>query len=99
MKAKSWDGKIRRQYAEHTSTSKHAKGDRGMILGGDVERFAAPTRVYYVRVLEDELGAHSILMPVHLTPDNGEEGFAIYEHFDALLLYDLVELSRLLHVF
>lgn len=68
-------------------------------LCGHVERLAAAAGVYDIRVLEDKLGAHSIFVPVHLAPDDGEEGFTVDEHSDALLLYDLVELSRLFDVF
>ena len=39
-----------------------------------------------------------VLHPVHLAPDDGEEGFAVDEDTDAVLLYDLVERAGLIGV-
>jgi hypothetical protein len=39
-----------------------------------------------------------ILLPMHLTPDDGEESLAVDEDTNAILLDDLVELSRLLYI-
>jgi hypothetical protein len=41
----------------------------------------------------------SVLLPVHLAPDDGEEGLGINEDPDTVLLNDLVELAGLVHVF
>lgn len=39
-----------------------------------------------------------VLLPVHLAADDREQCFAVYEHLDAILLYYLVKLPRLVDV-
>ena len=41
----------------------------------------------------------TILLPVHLAPDNREEGLAVDQDLDPVLLYYLIKLARLLYVF
>lgn len=59
------------------------------------ERFTAAAGFLHVGVVEDELGAEPIFLPVHFRTDDAEKGFAVDEHFDAVLLYTLVKLGRL----
>jgi hypothetical protein len=40
-----------------------------------------------------------VFLPIHLAPDDGEEGLGINEDPDTVLLNDLVELAGLVHVF
>jgi len=63
------------------------------------ERFATPTLLCDVWIPEDELGAQFILQPIHLAPNDAEQGLAINEDLDAVLLNDLVEFTWLVHVF
>lgn len=52
-----------------------------------------------VGVPEDESIAQLIFVPVHLAADNAEQCPAVDQDLDAILLHDLVEGGRFLHVF
>src|SRR5699024_7872651 len=53
----------------------------------------------YVGVPEDEALVELVLGPVHLAANDAEEGLAVDEHLDAILLDCLVKGARLVHVF
>ena len=49
-------------------------------------------------VVKDKLLVELVLNPVHLTSDDAEKRLAINQDLDAILLYNLVELSWLVHL-
>lgn len=40
-----------------------------------------------------------VLVPIHFASNNGKECFAVYDDFDAVLLYHFVEFCRTVYVF
>lgn len=51
-----------------------------------------------IGVAENKASAQRILMPVHFTANDAEQGLAVDQNLHTILLDDFVELARLLHV-
>lgn len=56
------------------------------------------TVLTYVGVSENESLAQLVLVPVHLTTNDTEQSLAVNQDLDAILLHDLIESTRLIHV-
>ena len=79
---------------DHIRGSRHLQSTRH---GADREqdRPTAPARLDDVWIVEDKLCREPVLLPVHLGANDAEEGLAVDEDLNAVLLDTLVKLARL----
>jgi len=70
------------------------KGGQVEGCGSRCKGFAASTGISYVGVIEDKFGTYSIFHPIHLTTNDGKQGFRVNEHFNVVLLNHFIELRR-----
>lgn len=96
----------------HNKSDKESKPMRGVDhprLGPDTaylvrtalyhERLSATTLFLYVGILENKSLVQLVFRPVHLATNNAEQGLAIYQHLDSVLLHHLIKGPGLFDIF